>query len=160
MASTSTVTKELQDQFLSTVRKSQEIALDAIKTMVDTIQNITPKVPSVNVPFADRLPKPEDVVASGYDFAEQLLTSQRKFADEVVKATAPLLPGKGETRRPPPSKAGSRACPRRRPSQSQLRPSQARPKIKVRGSSGTPELPRTLLCAPDPVRSGSRPAGP
>ena len=96
MASTSTVSKELQDQFLSTVRKSQEIALDAIKTMVDTIQNITPKVPSVNVPFADRLPKPEDVVASGYDFAEQLLTSQRKFADEVVKATAPLMPGKAE----------------------------------------------------------------
>ena len=96
MASTSTVSKELQDQFLSTVRKSQEVALDAIKTMVDTIQNITPKVPSVNVPFADRLPKPGDVVASGYDFAEQLLTSQRKFANEVVKATAPLMPGKGE----------------------------------------------------------------
>jgi hypothetical protein len=95
--STSTVTQELQDQFLATVRKSQEVALDAIKTMVDTIQNITPKVPSVNVPFADRLPKPEAVVASGYEFAEQLLTSQRKFADEVVKATAPLLPGKGET---------------------------------------------------------------
>jgi hypothetical protein len=91
----STVTEELQDQFLSTVRKSQEMALDAIKTMVDTIQNITPKVPSVSVPFADRLPKPEDVVASGYDFAQQLLTSQRKFADEVVKATAPLLPGNG-----------------------------------------------------------------
>jgi hypothetical protein len=95
MASTSTVTQELQDQFLSTVRKSQEMALDAIKTMVDTIQNITPKVPSVSVPFADRLPKPEDVVASGYDFAQQLLTSQRKFADEVVKATAQLLPGNG-----------------------------------------------------------------
>ena len=96
MASTSTVTQELQDQFLSTVRKSQEMALDAIKTMVDTIHNITPKVPSVSVPFADRLPKPEDVVASGYDFAQQLLTSQRKFANEVVKATAPLLPGNGE----------------------------------------------------------------
>jgi hypothetical protein len=97
MASASTVTQELQDQFLSTVRKSQEIALEAIKTMVDTIQNITPKIPSVSVPFADRLPKPEDVVASGYDFAAQLLTSQRKFADEVVKATAPLLPGNGES---------------------------------------------------------------
>ena len=91
----STVTQELQDQFLSTVRKSQEIALEAIKTMVDTIQNITPKVPSVDLPFADKLPKPQEVVASSYDFAEQLLTSQRKFADEVVKATAALLPGNG-----------------------------------------------------------------
>ena len=100
MASTSTgtVTQELQDQFLSIVRKSQEMALDAIKTMVDTVQNVTPKVPSVNVPFADKLPKPQDVVANGYDFAEQLLTSQRKFADEVVKATGALLPGNGESK--------------------------------------------------------------
>src|SRR6266700_2917415 len=75
-----TVTQELQDQFLSTVRKSQEIALEAIRTMVDTIQNITPKIPSVDVPFSDKLPTPHDVVASGYDFAEKLLTSQRQFA--------------------------------------------------------------------------------
>jgi len=93
----STVTQELQDQFLSTVRKSQEIALEAIKTMVDTIHNITPKMPSVDVPFSDKLPTPHDVVANSYDFAEKLLTSQRKFADDVVKATAPLLPGNGES---------------------------------------------------------------
>jgi len=94
---TSTVTEELQDQFLSTVRKSQEIALDAIRTVVDTVQSVTPKIPSVSLPFADKLPKPEDVVASSYDFAEQLLSTQRKFADEVVKATAQLLPGNGDS---------------------------------------------------------------
>ena len=89
----STTTQELQDQFLSIVSKSQEIALDAIKSMVDTVATITPKIPTVDVPFADQLPKPQDVVASGYDFAQKLLTSQRKFANEVVKAAAPLLPG-------------------------------------------------------------------
>ena len=101
MPSTSTTTntqQELQDQFLSMVRKSQEIALDAIKSMVDTVQTITPKIPSVDVPFAEKLPKPQDVVASGYDFAQKLLTSQRKFADEVVKAAAPLLPGNGDSK--------------------------------------------------------------
>ena len=99
MASTSTSTQqELQDQFLSIVSKGQEIALDAIKSMVDTIQTITPRIPSVDMPFADRLPKPQDVVASGYDFAQKLLTSQRKFADEVVKAAAPLLPGNGSSK--------------------------------------------------------------
>lgn len=66
--------------------------------MVDTVQTITPKIPTVDVPFADRLPKPQDVVASGYDFAQKLLTSQRKFADEVVKAAAPLLPGNGDSK--------------------------------------------------------------
>jgi hypothetical protein len=99
MASTSTSTqKELQDQFLSMVRKGQEIALDAIRTMVDSVQTITPKIPTVDVPFADKMPKPQDIVASGYDFAEKLLTSQRKFADEVVKAAAPLLPGNGDSK--------------------------------------------------------------
>jgi len=98
MASTSTTQQELQDQFLSIVSKSQEMALDAIKSMVDTVQTITPKIPAVDVPFADRLPKPQDVVANGYDFAQKLLSSQRKFADEVVKATAPLLPGNGDSK--------------------------------------------------------------
>jgi hypothetical protein len=99
MASANTSTQqELQDQFLSIVRKSQEMALDAIKSMVDTIQTITPKIPTVDVPFSDKLPKPQDIVASGYDFAEKLLTSQRKFADEVVKAAAPLLPGNGDSK--------------------------------------------------------------
>jgi len=98
MPSTTTTQQELQDQFLSLVRKSQEMALDAIKSIVDTAATITPKIPSVDVPFADRLPKPQDVVASGYDFAEKLLSSQRKFADEVVKAAAPLLPGNGDSK--------------------------------------------------------------
>jgi hypothetical protein len=97
MASMSTQ-QELQDQFLSIVGKSQEIALDAIKTIVDTVQTITPKIPAADVPFGDKLPKPQDVVATGYDFAEKLLHTQRRFADEVVKVTAPLLPGNGDSK--------------------------------------------------------------
>jgi hypothetical protein len=92
-----TVTEELQGQLLSTVRKSQQIALDTLKTVVDTIASITPTIPSVDLSFAEKLPKPEEFVASSYDFAQQWLTSQRKFADEVVKVTAPLLPGQGES---------------------------------------------------------------
>ena len=89
----STPTQDLQDEFLSTVRKSQETVIDALKTWVETVQSITPKIPAVDVPFADKLPKPEEVVASAYDFAEQLLASQRRFAEEVLKATGSLMPG-------------------------------------------------------------------
>ncbi len=89
----STPVQGLQDEFLNTVRKSQETVIDAIKTWVETVQSITPKLPSVPVPGADKLPKPEELVASAYDFAEQLLASQRKFAEEVIKATASLAPG-------------------------------------------------------------------
>ena len=89
----STPTQDLQNEVLNTVRKSQETVIDALKTWVETVQSITPKIPAVDLPFADKLPKPEEVVASAYDFAEQLLASQRKFAEEVLKATSALNPG-------------------------------------------------------------------
>jgi hypothetical protein len=84
--------QDLQEEVLNTIRKSQETFVDAIKTWVDTVQSITPKIPSVDMPLADKLPKPEELVASAYDFAEQLLKSQRQFAEEVIKATSSLMP--------------------------------------------------------------------
>jgi len=86
-------TQDLQNEVLSTVRKSQENVIDAIKTWVETVQSITPKVPEVDMPFVDKLPKPAEVVANAYDFAEQLLASQRKFAEEVLEAMSALNPG-------------------------------------------------------------------
>jgi len=73
-------TQKLQEEFLSVIRESQETVIDAIRSWVGTVQSVVPKIPSVQVPGADKLPKPEEVVASAYDFAEQLLASQRKFA--------------------------------------------------------------------------------
>jgi hypothetical protein len=90
-------TQELQDKLLSAIRESQETVIDAIKAWVGTVQSVVPKMPSVPVPGTDQLPRPEEVVASAYDFAEQLLASQRKFAEEVLKATSPLLPDAGGT---------------------------------------------------------------
>ena len=87
-------TQAVQNEVLNTVSKSQEAVVDAIKAWADTVQSITPKLPAVNVPLVDKLPKPEDVVANAYDFAEQLLASQRRFAEDMLHATAPLTPGK------------------------------------------------------------------
>ena len=93
-------TQELQDQFLKAIRESQETVIDAIKAWVGTVQSVVPKMPSVQVPGAGQLPRPEEIVATSYDFAEQLLASQRKFAEEVLKATSSLLPGAESTPRP------------------------------------------------------------
>ncbi len=92
----SNVTQEVQEQILGTIRKSQEITLDAIKTWVETVQSITPSIPSVSLPFADQLPNAHEALARGYDFAEQILTNQRKFADEVLEVASPLLPGESK----------------------------------------------------------------
>ena len=83
---------QVQDEILSTVRKSHAAVVDAIQTWAGAVQSITPSLPELNVPFADKLPRPQDLVAGAYDFAEQLLASQRMFAEDVLKATAPLLP--------------------------------------------------------------------
>ena len=83
---------QVQDEILNTVRKSQAAVVEAIQTWAGAVQSITPSLPELNVPFADKLPRPQDLVAGAYDFAEQLLASQRTFAEDVVAATASLLP--------------------------------------------------------------------
>ena len=84
-------TQQIQDEILNTIRKSQETVVDAIKTWADSIQAIAPSLPTPSVPFADKLPKPGELVSSAYDFAEKLLASQRKFAEEVIAATSPVI---------------------------------------------------------------------
>jgi len=96
MAETRMVGREVQEEFLKTARKAQEFMLDAIRTWAETVQSITPKLPAVRLPLAGRLPEPKDVVGNTYDFAEKLLASQRKFAEDVLKATAPLIPAQAK----------------------------------------------------------------
>ncbi|HEY2286524.1 MAG TPA: hypothetical protein VGH88_12350 [Streptosporangiaceae bacterium] len=83
---------QVPEEILSAVRKSQAAVIDAIQTWTGAVQSITPSLPEMSIPFADKLPRPQDLVAGAYDFAEQLLASQRTFAEDVLKATAPLLP--------------------------------------------------------------------
>ena len=85
-----TATQELQGEILKTVRKSQEFVVDAIQAWADAVQAIKPPLPDVNIPFTDKLPQPSEFVAGTYDFVEQLLASQRKFAEDVLAVTAPL----------------------------------------------------------------------
>jgi hypothetical protein len=85
-----TATRELQGEILKTVRKSQEAIVDAIQAWADAVQAIKPPMSDLNFPFADKFPQPAEFVAGAYDFAEQLLASQRKFAEDALDAIAPL----------------------------------------------------------------------
>jgi hypothetical protein len=100
-----------QEELLAATRKSQEAMMAAVKTWLETVRTAPGKLPSmyapltakltklpqVSLPFADKLPTPQDAVANAYHLAEQLLASQRKFAEDLVKATAPLRPGYRES---------------------------------------------------------------
>jgi hypothetical protein len=99
-----------QEDFLAATRKSQEAMIAAIKAWLETVRTTTPKLtavyaplterlpklPPVSLPFADKLPTPEEAVDSAYHMAEQLLANQRRFAEDLVKAMTPLMVGRGE----------------------------------------------------------------
>ena len=95
MTDTRSTSQDIQGEILNTVRMSQDAVVDAIKRWADAVQTMTPpiSIPTPSLPYADRLPRPEDLVASAYDFAEQLLASQRKFAENVLHAATPVLTG-------------------------------------------------------------------
>jgi hypothetical protein len=108
-----------QEEILAATRKSQEAMMAAVKTWLETVRTAPGKLPSmyapltdklpklsqVSLPFADKLPTPQDAVANAYHLAEQLLASQRKFAEDLVKATAPLRPGYRESSPEVPSRS-------------------------------------------------------
>jgi hypothetical protein len=107
MSDPTTIGKELQGQILETIRKSQEAVTNAIGMWADAVRSITPSVPIPSMPLADKMPKPGDLVANAYDFAEQLLAAQRKFAEDVLQATAPVLAASGDSGSARKSSAGA-----------------------------------------------------
>ena len=98
-----------QEEVLAATRKSQEAMVAAVKNWLEAVRTVTPKVTSVyspltdrlpklapvSLPFTDKLPTPQDAVTNAYNMAEELLASQRKFAEELLKAITPLMPGRG-----------------------------------------------------------------
>jgi hypothetical protein len=91
MTNPRTATQELQAQVLDSIRKSQDAVVDALKTWADAVHSVTPSLPVSAVPFADKLPKPKDLVEDAFDFAAQLLAAQRKFAEDVLQITTSVV---------------------------------------------------------------------
>jgi hypothetical protein len=87
--------QELQGQVLDALRTNQEAVTDAIRAWATTVQALIPSLPDARVPFADQLPKPSELVSNYYDFAEQLLAAQRKFAEDAFRAADPVFAPKG-----------------------------------------------------------------
>jgi len=75
-----------QEEFLAVIRKSQDAVIAAVRSLAEAVRTAGPKLPSVSLPFADKLPGPGGAVASAHDFAEHLLSSQRKFTEDLLKA--------------------------------------------------------------------------
>ena len=113
---------------IKAARRGQEALGHAIRTSAGKMRSATPQRRELNLPFADRLPKPEEVAGnvrgiaarlpkpedlagnarglarrlpkpeelagSAASLAGKLMASQRKFADQVLRAATPQLPAK------------------------------------------------------------------
>jgi len=86
MPTSKDLTEEVQAQILSTLRKSQEAVVDAVRNWTEAVQRLAPQTPAA--PLAEALPKPAELVDSAFDFAEQLLAAQREFAHSILGVTA------------------------------------------------------------------------
>jgi hypothetical protein len=80
----------VQEVVLQVVRESQGALVEAVQAWADAVQSVTPSFPRLNLPYAGRLPKPDDLVNGVFDFAELLLATQRTFAEDLLRVTAPL----------------------------------------------------------------------
>ena len=81
MTDTATVAQELEGWMLDAVHKTNTVAYEALKVLTDAVKPVTAVIPSVTPPLA-------------YDFAEQLVSTERKFAEDVLRLTAQLTPTK------------------------------------------------------------------
>ncbi len=79
MADTLTVGQELEGRILDAVRKNNTVTLEALKVLTDAVQPLVAVVPTVTPPLA-------------YDFAKQLIVTERKFAEEVLHLMTKLTP--------------------------------------------------------------------
>ena len=82
------LSKVAQEQILATIKQSQKLALSGVELWA---KSIAPLAKGQQLPDTVDAPAPKDVVANSFGFAEQLLASQKAFAEKVVAASAPVF---------------------------------------------------------------------
>lgn len=81
------VTQKAGEQFVSAVKQSQSLVLDAARTVADAL----PAVPAgvTDNPVVNALPDVQALTAYGFDFAAELLAAQKEFTLALASALAP-----------------------------------------------------------------------
>jgi len=79
MAETVTIGQDVEGRLLDTVRRGDALAMEALKVLLDAIKPVRPAIRSMTPPLV-------------YDFTEELMASQRKFAEDVLHLTGRRAP--------------------------------------------------------------------
>jgi acetyl-CoA carboxylase carboxyltransferase component len=88
MSATPTTPQLEPAQIIESIRKSQQAVVDVVRAWAEAAAKATPLVPSV-VPSAQDAPDPRELVDTTFDFAAELLATQREFAHNLISASTP-----------------------------------------------------------------------
>jgi hypothetical protein len=83
------LTTAAQENILSVMKMTQTSMLEAVKTVVDTVDKFTPDFPIPAIPGLDMLPSPTEGLTMTFSFAEKILENQKEFASSLVAALSP-----------------------------------------------------------------------
>jgi hypothetical protein len=73
------------EQILESIRESQQLVVESVKAWREAAERVVASAQPAQP--APESPEPDALIDSSFDFAEQLLQSQREFAHELVKAS-------------------------------------------------------------------------
>ncbi len=83
------ITEAVQEQVLSALKMGQTAIVEGVRTWTDTVGNITPDSLKLDsVPGLDSLPDPKDLMTVSFGFAQELLNTQKEFAQNLLAAAS------------------------------------------------------------------------
>lgn len=81
------ITEAAQDQVLSALKMGQTAIVEGVRTWADTVGSVTPESLKLDsVPGFDSLPDPKDLMNVSFGFAQELLNTQKEFAQNLLAA--------------------------------------------------------------------------
>jgi hypothetical protein len=97
MSNVQEINQKVHEQTLDVVKKTQDATVDAVTSLTETANKLTTQLPDFAkgyeilglAEFTKQLPSAAEVIDSYFDFAQQILTSQREFAHRIIAATKP-----------------------------------------------------------------------
>jgi hypothetical protein len=80
----------VRDQVISSVKQTQQLTLDAVETWAGVVGKVIPQLPQLPVsPFLPASSDLSETIGTGFDLAQELLATQRKFAESLLSALVP-----------------------------------------------------------------------
>jgi len=77
----------IREEVIASVKQAQQFTLDSISTWVDVVGKVAPELP--HIPFVPTRTEVVDSLGSVFEFTDELLASQRKFAAELANLLVP-----------------------------------------------------------------------